>query len=91
MACYKRCAFVWARVLRYLDSATTVFVSKSDVAVRKSAWIMRRVKVLQEGAALDECSPVHIPGTNMVADMLTKYLTFPVWRRLVNYMLNVAW
>ena len=73
----------------YLDSATTVFVARTDTAVKKSAWLIRRAAVLQEGVLYGEIIPVHIPEYNMVADPLTKYLTYPVWRRHMWYLLNL--
>ena len=64
-------------------------VSSSDAAVKRSAWILRRVAVLQEAVQHGDIRPIFISGTNMVADAFTKYLTLPVWRRLMNYLLNI--
>jgi hypothetical protein len=72
----------------YLDSATTVFVAMDDTAARKSVWLKRRVDVLHDGVTLNEIAPTHIREYNMLADPLTKYLTFQVWRRHMLYMLN---
>ena len=35
-------------------------------------------------------SPTHIGEANMVADPLTKYLTYPVWARHMRYLLNLT-
>ena len=72
----------------FFDSQTTVFVCASDTGVKRSAWILRRVRVLQEGESSGQIKPVFIPGTNMVADAYTKYLAFAIWRRLMYYVLN---
>ena len=73
----------------YFDSATTVFVAKDDTAVKKSVWIIRRAKVLQEGVVYGEMVPVHILEKYMVADPFTKYLPFPVWSKHRAYLLNM--
>ena len=57
-------------------------------AVKKSVWLVRRAAVLQEGVFFSEITPLHVPEYNMVADPLTKYLTFPVWSRHMWYLLN---
>ena len=72
----------------YLDSRTTVLVATDDAAARKSVWLKRRIAVLQEGVDLGEIQPIFIPERNMVADPLTKYLTYPVWIRHMAYLLN---
>ena len=74
----------------YLDSKTTVFVSMSDSAVKKSVWLIRRVAVLTQGTSNGEMSPTHIGEANMVADPLTKYLTYSVWARHMRYLLNLT-
>ena len=71
------------------DSRTTVFVASSDASVKKSAWVTRRVKVLREGEADGQIKPTFIPGTEMVADVNTKYLPYAQWRRLTSIMLNM--
>lgn len=72
----------------YLDSASTVFVTNNDSAVKKSVWLVRRAAVVQEGVFFTEIVPIHIPEYNMVADPFTKYLPFAVWRRHMWYLLN---
>ena len=72
----------------YLDSKTTVFVAKTDTAVKKSVWLIRRAAVLQEGVIMKEIVPIHIREYDMVADPFTKYLTHPVWHRHMWYVLN---
>ena len=73
----------------YLDSATTVFVAKSDTAVKKSVWLVRRALVLTEGVDQGEIEPMHVPEYNMLADPFTKYLTLNVWKRHMHYLLNL--
>jgi hypothetical protein len=70
------------------DSQTTVYVASSDASVRRSAWITRRVKVLREGESEGEIKPMFTPGTEMVADVNTKYLSYAQWLKLVSIMLN---
>lgn len=72
----------------YLDSKTSVFVSNSDAAVKKSVWLLRRVKVISEVTAAGEIVTIHIPEANMVADPFTKYLPYAVWSRHMRYALN---
>jgi hypothetical protein len=73
----------------YLDSATTVFVARSDTAVKKSVWLVRRALVLTEGVDQGEIEPMHVPEYNMLADPFTKYLTLNVWKRHMHYLLNL--
>ena len=74
----------------YLDSRTTVLVSSDDAAAKKSVWLKRRIAVLQEGVTLGEIDPVHIPESDMVADIFTKYVKVSVWLRHLAYLLNDA-
>jgi hypothetical protein len=77
-----------ARVPLYLDSASTVFVAKSDTAVKKSVWLIRRAAVLEDGVVHGELEPIHISERDMVADPFTKYLVYAVWIRHMHYALN---
>ena len=43
-----------------------------------------------EGVTLGEINPVHIPESNMVADIFTKYVKVAVWLRHLAYLLNDA-
>jgi hypothetical protein len=72
----------------YLDSKTTVFVATNDTAVKKSVWLIRRVAVLTDAVKHRQIRPLHISERDMVADPMTKYLTFAVWNRHMGYMLN---
>ena len=72
----------------YFDSKTSVFVAQRDSAIKKSVWLTRRAVVLQECVELGEGKVIHISERDMVADLLTKYLTYPVWNRLISYLLN---
>ena len=72
----------------YLDSQTTVKVASDDAAAKKSVWLKRRIAVLQEGVTLGEINPVHIPESNMVADIFTKYVKVTVWLRHLAYLLQ---
>ena len=72
----------------YLDSATTVFVAKSDTAVKKSVWVIRRAAVLEDGVVHNMIEPIHLTERDMAADPFTKYLTFEVWSRHMHYVLG---
>ena len=73
----------------YLDSITTLFVLTSDTAVKRSAWLIRRVTVLEEGVSEGHIEPVHIREYDMAADPFTKYLPYLVWARHMHYVLNL--
>ena len=73
----------------YLDSKSAVCVATSDTAVRKSAWLLRRVAVLEDGVKHGEITPLHINDPHMAADILTKYLPYPTWIRHIGYMINL--
>ena len=77
-----------ARVPLYLDSASSVFVAKSDTAVKKSIWLIRRAAVLEDGVVHGDIEPIHISERDMVADPFTKFLIFAVWHRHMHYALN---
>ena len=72
----------------YLDSASTVFVSKSDTGIKKSIWLIRRVAVLEDGVVHHKIEPLYLPERDMVADAFTKYLVYQKWARLMHYALN---
>jgi hypothetical protein len=72
----------------YLDSKTTVFVANNDTAVKKSVWLIRRVAVLTDSVKHHQITPMHISERDMVADPFTKYLTFTVWNRHMDYLCN---
>ena len=72
----------------YLDSRTTVLVASDDAAAKRSVWLKRRIVVLQDAVDLGEIVPIHVPESNMVADIFTKYLKLVVWQRHVAYLLN---
>ena len=75
-------------VVFYVDSASTAFVVRSDTSVRKSAWLIRRVEVLQEACAEGFLQAQHIGEGDMCADPFTKYLVVGVWARHMHYLLN---
>ena len=81
-------AHIGSRIPFYLDSATTVFVACSDSAVKRSAWLIRRVAVLEEGVSHGIIQPLHINEYDMVADPYTKYLAVHVYARLTHYVNN---
>ena len=72
----------------YLDSMTTVFVAKSDTAIKKSVWLIRRAAVLEDGVSDGEIEPLHIPESDMAADPFTKYLPRDVWLRHMRFVTN---
>ena len=72
----------------YLDSLTTVYVATSDTAIKKSIWLIRRAAVLEDGVTHNMIKPIHISERDMVADPMTKYLTYAVWARHMHYLLN---
>ena len=73
----------------YFDSASTVFVAKSDTAPKKSVWLARRNKVITECVQHGECEPIHIGEADMVADSFTKYVKRETWARHMHYVLNL--
>ena len=62
----------------YFDSFSTVFVATSDVAPKKSVWLARRIKVINEIVEQGEIAPVHIGERDMAADSCTKYVRHEV-------------
>ena len=63
-------------------------MAEQDSAIKKSVWLRRRALVLQEGVELDDITIYHIHESCMVADPFTKYLTYHVWRRNIEYALG---
>ena len=78
-----------ARVPFYLDSDTTVKVAKSDTAIKKSVWLIRRAAVLEDCVVHGIIDVHHISERDMVADPFTKYLPYNVWIRQMHYALNL--
>ena len=73
----------------YLDSDTTVKVGKSDTAIKKSVWLIRRATVLEDCVVHKMIEIFHLTERDMVADPFTKYLTYGVWIRHMHYVLNL--
>ena len=73
----------------YLDSDTTVKVAKSDTAIKKSVWLIRRAAVLEDCVVHKLIEVMHIPERDMAADPFTKYLPYGVWVRHMHYVLNM--
>ena len=73
-----------------MDSQTTVFVTKSDTAIKKSVWLIRRAAVLEDGVTNGEIEPIHISESDMAADPFTKYLPRDVWIKHMNYITNAV-
>ena len=59
-----------------------------EKSVKKSVWLIRRVKVLLESVEYGEIVVLHIGDAYMVADVFTKYLKFEKWHRHVLYLNN---
>ena len=59
-----------------------------DSAAKKSAWLARRSKVIQEGSEYGEIEVILIPESKMVADANTKYLIHSVWDKHMVFKLN---
>ena len=74
----------------YLDSDTTVKVAKSDTAIKKSVWLIRRAAVLEDCVVHGIIEVHHVLERDMAADPFTKYLPFNVWSRHMHYVLNLA-
>jgi hypothetical protein len=77
-----------AKIPFYLDSMTTVFVAKSDTAIKKSVWLIRRAAVLEDGVSNGEIDPIHISERDMAADPFTKFLPRDVWMKHMSFVLN---
>ena len=73
----------------YLDSDTTVKVAKSDTAIKKSVWLIRRAAVLEDCVVHGIIEVHHLPERDMAADPFTKYLPYNVWARHMHYVLNL--
>ena len=71
----------------YIDSASTVFVAKGRAAPKKSAWIRRRVEVLNDNFEEGEADPIAIEDN--FADPQTKRLTYKPWERHRHYTHNL--
>lgn len=72
----------------YLDSMTTVFVAKSDTAIKKSVWLIRRAAVLEGGVSNGEIEPLHILECDVAADPFIKYLPRDIWLRHMRFVTN---
>ena len=73
----------------YLDSKSVYDVVRSDTGAKKSVWAARRTLVVSEACEHDEILPLKVGEADMLADPLSKYLTFPVWKRHMHYLLNL--
>ena len=73
----------------YMDNIGVVHVSKDEAAVKRSAWIRRRSKVLQEATHLGECKPIHVEDLHNASDVDTKSLTHNRYRWHLHFRHNV--
>ena len=71
-----------------MDSKSTTFVAQAETGPKKSAWIQRRIGVLQDGVISYDIRPIHISEADMIADGCTKYVTAAVFFRHFYYILN---
>ena len=64
-------------------------MAKSDTAIKKSVWLIRRAAVLEDCVVHGIIDVYHISERDMVADPFTKYLPYNVWIRQMHYALNL--
>jgi hypothetical protein len=72
----------------YVDSLSSVFVANDEASVKKSVWMIRRAIVVQEAVALKEIAVIKIDEENNLADLMTKYVKYDKWRRMMTILLN---
>ena len=73
----------------YKDNIGVVHVSKDESAVKRSAWIRRRSKVIQEANDLGVCNSLHIPDLHNAADVDSKSVTQLRYRWHLHYRHNL--
>ena len=74
----------------FTDSATSIFVANDVNALKRALWLIRRVRVLQEGVDAGEFEPIKIPEEDKyAADVYTKYLVFQKWKRHTDFINNM--
>jgi hypothetical protein len=73
----------------FTDSATSIFVANDINALKRALWLIRRVRVLQEGVDAGEFEPIKIPEEDNAADVYTKYLVFQKWKRHTDFINNM--
>ena len=74
----------------YIDAQSVVFTANDDASVKRSVWTIRRALVVQETIAHKHLVAVKISDVNNLADLMTKYIKFDKWRRVMDYLLNVS-
>ena len=67
----------------YTDSASAVSLSLDPVAFKNTKHILRAAEFLRDLVARLVVKLEHIPGTDMVADILTKAVARPIFLRLI--------
>ena len=72
----------------WVDSRATYLVGNSDTAVKKSAWLQRRVEIHQEAQKIGDIHQHLCTDRDMLADSNTKYIPFDKWNRLFHIKLN---
>ena len=73
----------------YIDAQSVVFTANDDASVKRSVWTIRRALVVQETIAHKHLIAIKISDANNLADLMTKYIKFDKWRRIMNFLLNV--
>lgn len=74
----------------FIDAQSVVFTANDDASVKRSVWTIRRALVVQEAVAHKHLIAIKISDTNNLADLMTKYIKFEKWRRIIDYLLNVS-
>jgi hypothetical protein len=74
----------------YIDSLSSVFAANDEASVKKSVWMIRRAVVVQEAVVLKEISAIKISDAENLADVMTKYIKFSKWRRIIDILLNIS-
>ena len=73
----------------WLDSQSTLLMATSDVSVKRSAWISRRVDVIADAVKHNEIAPHKCGDPDMLADGDTKYIPTSKYIRMNHVKLNM--
>ena len=73
----------------WTDSLTAVFLAQDARALKRIAYVARRVRFIQEAEALHYIKCMHVDGELNPVDPLTKYVTAIKFFRAMGYLTNV--
>ena len=71
----------------FCDNESTTAFALNATSIKRAAYILRRIWFVRQAIEAGYVNVIHLSGSNMVADVLTKYLHGPIfWKHMIILM-----